>query len=74
MFLKHAFVHYYQQTGFSGLSGGRFVDDAFLHPDCPGPNLDGLLHNSRYIFRSAEDIDHIHRFGDGRQVGIGDLI
>jgi len=46
------------------------MDHPLLHPDGPGPRLDGLLNDLWHRLGAAEDVHHINGFRDRGQIGV----
>jgi hypothetical protein len=61
----YAGIHDYLQAGRSGLGSSFFIDNPKLHPNYFGADLDRIVNYRRYVFASAKDYDHIHRFRYG---------
>src|SRR5579863_920636 len=61
---KDAPVHDDFEAGGAGLSGGFVVHYALLHPDAPGADANGRIHDLRHAFRPAEDIDDVDVYRD----------
>src|SRR6266567_4197637 len=58
-FFGDAKVHDDLESGDAGAFGGRFVDHAFLHPDCAGADFNCAIDDFGDEFRAAEDVHDV---------------